>query len=181
MKKTIMAILIIMLCCTLTACGKKARDIPETSVFAKAEKIEFSQSYTMDDPNASELVAYFGVHAQNELEEIPTFEQYLLSQEKCHISDFTGTDHMGGNDARRLFFKTEIEEIVLEYESGGRIYETNLEIEEIEPGLYRVDPYRRIYLFSLGDEYSYGEYETFKIKSGGKMYYMTWIPPVIVK
>lgn len=181
MRKIITAVLVIILCCVLTACSKKAKDIPEISVTAEEEKTKFSQLYTMDDPDASELIAYFGVRAQHELEEIPTFAEYLLSQEKCHISDFAGTNHIGGNDSRRLFFKTEIEEIVLEYESGGEICEMNLEIEEVEPGLYRVDPYRRIYLFSGGEEWAYSDYETFKIKSGGKMYYMTWIPPVIVK
>ena len=100
MKKIIvtMTMLLIMFAFMLTACGKEEKETEAVASSAKKGKTEIVQQYTIEDPDATDLVAYFGVRAEEELEEIPTFDNFLLSQEKSHISDFTGTNYSGGND-----------------------------------------------------------------------------------
>lgn len=78
MKKIIVTVLSLVFAIMLTACGKEETKTTETSVYEKKGKTEFSQQYTLADPDATNLVAYFGVRATDELEEIPTFDNFLL-------------------------------------------------------------------------------------------------------
>lgn len=171
MKKIITIILIIIFVCMFTACGRQ-----------ETEEVESANAMRPGETEVADLIAYFGERPLEEYEEIPTYSKYLMSQERPHVSDFSGINHMGGNDSRRLFFKTKIEEVVAEYEENGEIKDMILEVEEIESDLYRVNPYLRIYLSKeeCVIEDTPHNYVTFRIKTTeGKNYYMTWVPPTV--
>lgn len=134
---------------------------------------------SVSNSQATGFVAYFGLRTEGELEEIPTYGTFLESQENAYVSDFSGTTHFGYKDPRRIFLKEEVS-ILVEYEDDGRIRRQNLEIEEVEPGLYRVDPGFTMYL-KLSDTHILKPYKylTFQITTeNDDTYYMTWVPPV---
>ena len=147
--------------------NKMAKEKAET-VEESSEAEEITQ-FTVDDPEATELIAYLGERPVN-MQELPTFDSYVKSQEKAWMIDYKGVkNNTSNNDPRRLYFKVPIEEVKMEYESDGVTKYKDLEIEEVDSGLYRVTP-----------PYSTRKhiYMTFKIVSDGKSYYMTWVPPI---
>ena len=150
---------------------KEAENVEvEETVSSEAEvETEEVRQFTVDDPEATDVIAYLGERPVN-MQELPTFDSYVKSQEKAFIIEYKGTNHWENNDARRLYFKVPIEEIVEEYEDDGQIMEKTVKIEEIEPGLIRATPIH-------GTEGR--SYVTFKINSDGKTYYMTWVAPPI--
>lgn len=149
--------------------AKEAENVEvEETVSSEVETEEVIQ-FTVDDPEATDVIAYLGERPVN-MQELPTFDSYVKSQEKAFIIEYKGTNHWENNDARRLYFKVPIEEIVEEYEDDGQIMEKTVKIEEIEPGLIRATPIH-------GTEGR--SYVTFKINSDGKTYYMTWVAPPI--
>lgn len=151
--------------------AKEAENVEVEETGSSEAEVETEKviQFTVDDPEATDVIAYLGERPVN-MQELPTFDSYVKSQEKAFIIEYKGTNHWENNDARRLYFKVPIEEIVEEYEDDGQIMEKTVKIEEIEPGLIRATPIH-------GTEGR--SYVTFKINSDGKTYYMTWVAPPI--
>lgn len=146
-----------------------AKDEAETVEVEESSEAEKIMQFTVDDPDATELRAYLGERPAN-MQEIPTYHNYVTSQEKAWQIDFIGTKNASRNDPRRLYFKVPIEAVTMEYESNGVTKTKELEVEELDSELYRVTP-----------PYSTQEhiYMTFEIVSDGETYYMTWVAPPI--
>ena len=145
----------------------------ETESENASEPVETNDSESTEQQNSDEsevptLMAYFGERIVN-VEDIPTYSTYLESQENAYASDF------GKNDPRRLFFKTEITQVVAEYEDNGKYYENDIDIFKLDEGLYRINPTYEMYDGTEGKR----TYVTFKITdSEERTYFMTWIPPI---
>lgn len=137
------------------------------------EKEEIVQQYTVEDPEASDLGVYLGLGPAN-WEEIPTWDSWAKSQEKSWYSDYMGTEHGWNNDARRIFLKAEVASITAEYEADGKIKEKKISFEEIDEGLWRVDPYFRLSNVDGKWEHKYVTYKFTTVDE--KEYFMTWVP-----
>ena len=146
----------------------------ETETETDAETETETETTKVEKTEKEDLKIYFGTMI-SQVEEIPTYESYTESQENAYASDFTGAEYESKKDSRRFFFKTDIEEVMAEYEENGDIITKNLSLEKLDDGLYRVNPTFRMCFEGTAKR----EYVTFKITTAeGEVHYMTWIPSV---